>query len=126
MAAAAIAGRAGLAELSDAFVQRDDVQRFMTKVSIATTEATDADAPAFAPEDKIAITLANGEVLDAGEIRYARGHAKLPLTTDDMWRKFSDCVRGSATDGAARELFGQLQEIDALGGIAEFPTLGRA
>ena len=37
MAAAAIAGQAGLGELTDDFVQRDDVQKFMEKVAISST-----------------------------------------------------------------------------------------
>ncbi len=125
-AAAAIAGKASLRELTDDFVQRDDVQRFMEKVTITTTDETDPDSPAFAPADRIVIKLANGEVLDSGEIRHARGHAKLPLTEADMWAKFADCVTASASKTTARELFDRLQRIDALGTVAELPTVGRA
>src|SRR5207237_10816001 len=54
MAAALTARKAGLAELTDGYVQRKDVQALMPKVRVATTDATDAtdpDDPLFAPFD---------------------------------------------------------------------------
>lgn len=125
MASAAIAAKAGLRELSDDFVRRDDVQRFMDKVSISTTDQTDPDSPAFAPSDRLTITLGSGEVYDSGEIRYARGHANLPLKPEDMWIKFADCVGGAASAETTRQLFDRLQAIDELGSVADLPTLGR-
>ena len=126
MASAAIAGRAGLRELSDDFVQRADVQRFMSKVSISTTDQTDPDSPAFAPSDRLTITLGSGEIFDSGDIRYARGHANLPLTTDDMWVKFADCVGSSASGEITRTLFDELQAIDELRTVEDLPSVGRA
>ena len=93
-------------------------------VEISTTDATDPDAPAFAPADRIAITLTNGRVLDADEIHFARGHANLPLTTGDMWNKFSDCVSRSAGEEMTRELFDRLQAVDEINSTADLPTLG--
>ena len=124
-AAAAVAGTVGLRELSDDFVRRDDVRRLMEKVAIATTEATDADAPAFAPADRIVVRLAGGEILDSGEIRHARGHARLPLTRAEMWTKFADCVSPAAGEATARTLFDRLQRIEELANVADLPTVGR-
>ena len=125
-AVAAVAGKAGLNELSDEFVQRNDVQRFMERVTVATTGETDPDSPAFAPSDRIVVKLVGGDLLDSGEIYHARGHAKLPLTTADMWAKFYDCLATSTHEATAKALFDQLQHIDELGNVSELPSVVRA
>jgi aconitate decarboxylase len=104
MAAALTSGKVGLAELSDGFVQRQDVQALMPKVRIATTDATDPDDPLFAPFDYVTV---NG--VKSREIRHAKGHARNPLTLDQLREKFDDC-----TGGKRRPLFERLRTLESL------------
>ena len=53
LAAAAVAGRCTGMELSDAFVQRPEVQGFFSKVRVTTLAERDADEPAFSPFDRV-------------------------------------------------------------------------
>ena len=104
MAAALTSGKVGLAELSDGFVQRKDVQALMPKVRIATTDASDPDDPLFAPFDYVTV---NG--VKSREIRHAKGHARNPLTLDQLREKFDDC-----TGGKRRPLFERLLTLESL------------
>jgi hypothetical protein len=49
--------------------------------------------PIFAFTDRVVLKLKNGSVLDSGEIRFARGNAKLPLHETELRAKFMDCSR---------------------------------
>jgi aconitate decarboxylase len=103
MAAALTTGKVGLAELTDGFVQRKDVQALMPKVRVATTEATDPDDPLFAAFDYVTV---NG--VKSREIRHAKGHARNPLTLDELREKFDDC-----TGGRQRALFEKLLTLES-------------
>jgi 2-methylcitrate dehydratase PrpD len=120
MAAAAIAGRCGLGELSDAFVQRPDVQAFMPKVAVTATFGKSADDRAMAPADRVCITLRDNRALASPPVSHPRGHFKNPADAEVLWTKFSDCVDGAPVD--RRALFDRLQRVDALASVAE---LGR-
>lgn len=122
MAAAVIAGRVGLAELSDGFVARPDVQALMAKVHIRDTGEPDPEDPVFAREDGLRVVLTSGDSLNR-RIRYARGHAREPLREDELWAKFRDCVEPQAGEGTTRELYDALSAIDRLSGAAALPTV---
>jgi 2-methylcitrate dehydratase PrpD len=117
MAAAAIAGRCGTRELSDAFVQRPDVQAFMPKVAVTPTFEKSADDRALAPADRVRVTLRDNRALASPPVSYPRGHFKNPADAGVLWAKFADCVDGTAIK--ARPLFDRLQRIDTLGSVAE-------
>ena len=104
MAAALTAGKVGLAELTDGFVQRKDVQALMAKVRVVTTDATDPDDPLFAAFDYVTV---NG--VKSREIRHAKGHARNPLTLDELREKFDDC-----TGGKQRALLEKLLTLESL------------
>jgi aconitate decarboxylase len=104
MAAALTSGKVGLAELSDVFVQRKDVQALMPKVRVAPTDASDPDDPLFAPFDYVTV---NG--VKSREVRHAKGHARNPLTLDQLRDKFDDC-----TGGERRALFETLLALESL------------
>lgn len=96
--AASIASRAvGLRELDDGYVQRSDVQALMSKVAIRTDDSVCPVEPAFSLNDRLTIVTEDGRVLDSGDIRFARGHARLPLGEGELKRKFLDCCRGSGS-----------------------------
>ena len=113
------AGRAGLSELTDGFVQRPDVQSAMGKVSIATTDTVAEDDPIFAAFDKIDVMLADGKRLTSPELRYARGHWSLPLRPDELWTKFRDCAGTTLQENGAKALFEGLQSLERHGNLRE-------
>jgi len=117
MAAAAIARRCGMSEVSDAFVQRADVQAFLPKVSITPTFEKSAEDTLMAPSDRVRITLRDNRELASPPVRHPRGHFKNPADADVLWSKFADCVDGAPIE--ARPLFERLQRIDTLASIAE-------
>ena len=112
MASALVARRAGLGELTDAFVRRPDVQAAMEKVSITTTETVAEDDPVFAASDRVALVLADGRQLASPDIRFARGHWFAPLDRDQLWAKFRDCAAGRLDDDAMQALFDALQSLE--------------
>ncbi len=122
MAAATIAGRAGLQELRDDFVQRADVQGFFPKVTVRTNTLEDPDDPVFSPTETVDVRLADGRSLHR-EVRHARGHARAPLSTEELWAKFADCLGDAYPQATARELFDALQRIDRLASVRALPTL---
>ena len=105
VAAAAIAGECGLAELTDAFVRRSDVQDFLPKVRISTRTDRLPEEPALAAYDRVTVELRDGRALASEPIAYPRGHFKQPLDGDALWRKFKDCTADGLDDartGAVR------------------------
>jgi len=112
MASALTVERAGLAELTDGFVRRPEVQAAMEKVSIATTDTAAEDDPIFAAFDRIEVTLADGRKVASPELRYARGHWALPLAEGELWTKFRDCAATTLQDDGARALFNGLQALE--------------
>lgn len=125
MAAAVVFGRVGLAELDDRHVTRADVQDVMRKVRVETTDAEDPLDPVFAPFEKVLVRTGDGEELDSGEIRHARGHALAPISSESLWEKFRDCALASPVDTAPRGLFDALQGLERLEGTRRLPRLGR-
>jgi 2-methylcitrate dehydratase PrpD len=117
MAAAAIAGRCGMAEVSDGFVQRIDVQAFLPKVSMRTTSEKSTEDRAFAPSERVRVTLRDNRELASPPVIYPRGNFKNPAGAEVLWGKFAECVDGAQID--ARPLFERLQRIDTLASVAE-------
>jgi aconitate decarboxylase len=108
-AMAAIEGQVGLAQVTDEQVMRPDVQALMSRVSVHTIDPGCPVEPSFAWADRVKLTLRDGRMLDSGDIRFARGHAQLPLPIDELRIKFMGCVNGHELD-AAHRLFDMLCE----------------
>lgn len=125
MAAAVVLGRVGMADLTDEVVAREDIRGLLDKVHLHTVPEQDPEDPVFSPTEQVVVRLKSGDVLHSGDIRYARGHAKLPLSDDDLWTKFSQCVARRARPEEAKALFAKLGRIDQLAGVGDLPTLGR-
>jgi hypothetical protein len=60
MASGVVAQRVGLRELTDTFVQREDIQKLMQRVEIVTTTEYDDELPGAAPADTVKVELASG------------------------------------------------------------------
>ena len=126
MASALVAGRAGLSELTDSFVRGDEVQRLIRCVEVQTTEERISAESIFAPFDRVTLTLADGKTLESAQVVAARGDADLPLSRDELWAKFEDCLaQGAYGRGEARALFDALDDMPNLASMADLPSLGR-
>lgn len=69
----------------------------MRKLSIATRDTRCPLEPVFAFTDRVVLKLEGGRSLDSGEIRFARGNARLPLRNEELRAKFMDCTRSPPT-----------------------------
>jgi len=111
MAAALISRRVGLAELTDAYVRRQDVQALMRKVRVTSTDETDPETGLFAPYDVVTLNLAGGDEIRTREVRYPKGHARNPLSLEELRAKFDEC-----TDGIRQELFQRILRLEDFDG----------
>ncbi|MDF1855308.1 MmgE/PrpD family protein [Pseudooceanicola sp.] len=119
MAAGVLAGKVGLAELTDAFVQRADVQALMAKVSVTASVDYDPDLPGYNRADRVTVTLNDGSVIEGLPVTRATGHADLPLGPSELWTKFADCAAAAGwAEARARRLYDALMALDAAPGIA--------
>jgi 2-methylcitrate dehydratase PrpD len=124
VAAALVAGKVGLSELTDAFVARPEVREAMRKLSIATTETRCPLEPVFALTDRVVLKLKDGRSLDSGEIRFARGNAKLPLRGEELRAQVVDCAR-AAVDVDAEALFEHLARLESVAAVSELQACAR-
>jgi 2-methylcitrate dehydratase PrpD len=116
-ACALLAGRVGLAELTDDFVRSARVQALLPKVRVTTVDDPDPDEPLFAKSDVARVTLADDRVLSGEPVSYALGHARNPIGLEELRAKFDDCV-GAGLPGARRgALFERLGGLDKLPGV---------
>ena len=122
IAAAAILGRMGLREVTDAVVQREDIQSFFPKVTLIAVDESDPRDPAHSPTDRVQIFLRDGRVLDSGPIATVKGHANDPLSRDDLWDKFEECTAATHDPAEREALFDVLMRIDDLPGTDALPT----
>jgi aconitate decarboxylase len=119
--AASIASRSvGMQELVDDYVRRADVQALISKVGIEADESVCPVEPAFCLNDRLTIVTNDERVLDSGDIRFARGHARLPLGEGELERKFRDCCRGSNVD--ADRLYRALAGLEAVADVRALTT----
>ena len=124
MAAAAIAGRVGLGELTDAFVRRADVQALMRRVAVETNQNYDPDSPGASLYDQVRVHVAGGTVLESDQVTHARGHARRPLTDAELFDKFRGCLDAGGAKVAARPLFDRLQRLQELASARELIGVG--
>ena len=112
LASPLIAGNAGLTELTDGFVQRHDVQALMQRIVIAEDPRPDPKRPGFSIFDRIVVQLHGGKRLDSGPIANVRGDPDHPLTQNELWIKFEDCIKVSQKDISAKQLFDTLTGLE--------------
>ncbi len=114
--------RAGLAELQDEFVQSPEIQALMKKVVIKEDTRDDPQRPGYAIHDRVVVAMQDGTLHDSGPISVVRGDPQAPLTRQELWLKFDDCVRAGAPGLKARELFEallSLPDAEQLAGILD-------
>jgi 2-methylcitrate dehydratase PrpD len=126
VAAGLIAGRVGLGELTDAFVQRPDVQKLMQRVVLETNQNYEpgADVPGAAVYDQVCVHLTDGTVLESERVKTAKGHATRPLTETELLEKFRGCLEVGGTRHDAAQLFGRISALQGLGSARELAGQG--
>lgn len=123
MASCVIAQRAGLTELVDDFVQRQDIQDLMQKVSVEADETEHPDLPGYSPFDQITVKMKNGEVIKSREVVAVRGGPDLPLSREHLWTKFEDCARVGKIEFSALSLFDALMSLETVAKVSDLPGL---
>lgn len=111
LAGSVIARKVGLAELTDEFVRRPDVQALMRKVRIEINSDLDPDLSGAARYDQVRIGLANGETIATEKVARATGHPSQPLTDAQLYNKFSDCLDAGKSEIPAEVLFARLSKM---------------
>jgi 2-methylcitrate dehydratase PrpD len=114
MAAAVIARRASLAEFTDGFVRRPDVQALMQRVTVDPNENYDPEVSGASVYDQVRVELTSGEVLETEQVRRARGAAELPLSERELFDKFRSCLDAGAARIAPELLFDRLRNLERL------------
>ncbi len=111
MACALIAGRASLAELTDGFVRRSDVQALMKRVVVKQEEREDAAGAAI--YDGIIVETEAGKTLST-QVNKIRGGADQPLSREELWAKFEACAEVGKARVPAKALFDSLMALERL------------
>jgi 2-methylcitrate dehydratase PrpD len=126
MASSIVAGRVGLGELTDGFVQRPEVQALLGKVTIAPDDRPDPNRSGSAPYDLVVIDTNDGRRLESARISEERGSPQLPLTTEELWTKFESCLAVGNPRLSARAVFDALMSIERQSGVEALSALKQA
>jgi 2-methylcitrate dehydratase PrpD len=118
MASAIVARRVWLAELTDSFVQRKDVQALMMKVTVEPDDREDPKHPGTAPYDLVVIDTLDGRRLESAHITDERGSPGQPLSTEELWAKFASCLSVGNPKLPARMAFDALMQIERQPSVA--------
>jgi 2-methylcitrate dehydratase PrpD len=114
MAAAVISRRASLAEYTDDFVRRPEVQELMRRVAIVTNENYDPVQSGASVWDQVTVELAGGEKIDSEQVRRARGHAERPLGEAELFDKFRTCLDAGHARISPEALFDRLRRLETI------------
>jgi 2-methylcitrate dehydratase PrpD len=126
MASAIAAGRVGLGELTDAFVQRPDIQALMPKVEVVPDDRVDPHRLGASPYDLVAIETTDGRRLESARVSLERGSPELPLSSEELWTKFEACFAVGNPRLEARAIFDALMSLERQPGVAAFTSLRKA
>jgi 2-methylcitrate dehydratase PrpD len=126
MASAIVAKRAGLDELTDAFVQRPEVQALLPKVKVAPDDRPDAKRSGAAPWDQVVIETVDGRRLESARVTDERGSPELPLSREELWAKFERCLAVGNPKLQARSVFDGLMAIERQSDVRAFAALRTA
>jgi 2-methylcitrate dehydratase PrpD len=114
MAAAVISRRASLAEYTDEFVRRPEVQELMKKVAITTNENYDPAQSGASVSDQVVVELVNGERIESEQVHRARGHAERPLGEGELFDKFRTCLDAGHARIPPEQLFDRLRMLEQI------------
>src|SRR5215207_5490957 len=114
MTAAVVSRRASLAEYTDQFVRRPEVQELMRRVAIVTNENYDPEMSGASAYDQVTVELVSGERIDSEQVRRARGHAERPLGEAELFDKFRTCLDAGHARLSPETLFDRLRKLESI------------
>jgi 2-methylcitrate dehydratase PrpD len=117
LAAAALAGNVGFAQLTDEFLKREDIRRLMRCVKIDVDDRVDPDFPNYCPFDLVTVTLGDGAQYVSDPVARAKGHSTRPLAPVELRTKFNDCVGDALAFEARDRLFLSLQDLPSIAAV---------
>jgi 2-methylcitrate dehydratase PrpD len=123
IAAGLISGRVTLAELTDDYVRREDVQALMRKISRKIGPDDDPAYPVGALCDSLRLELLSGAALESEPVHRFLGHGENPMSPDQLREKFLSCTVPSLGERQSEALFSALSYLPELGSALEIPTL---
>lgn len=123
MTSCVVAGRAGLGELTDHFVQSPAVQSLMQRVEVIADTKEDPKLPGYAPFDLVTVTLKDGTKIESRQITAVRGGPDIPLTREQLWTKFEDCAQIGGASEIAQALFDTLMSLETITQVNQIPGL---
>ena len=126
MASAVVARSVGLAELTDAFVRRPDVQALLRRVEVEPDDREDALRPGSAPYDLVVVETKDGRRLESRRVSEERGSPSLPLSMGELWAKFESCFAAGNPRLAPRPIFDALMSIERQPNVAALVGLSQA
>ncbi|GAA4341979.1 MmgE/PrpD family protein [Pigmentiphaga soli] len=118
VAAMLAAGRLTLAELTDDFVLRDDVQALIRRVAVEHDSREDP-LTGYAPEDTITIETEDGRRL-ATSVSDMRGTPANPIGDRELFAKFESCLRVADYGAPAQALFESFLDLAAVPDMSAF------
>jgi hypothetical protein len=68
----------------------------------------------FAPFDAVAICTVSGEMLESGPVERAKGSHQKPLSEQELWTKFADCMGRELSAPATSRAFERLMSLEHL------------
>lgn len=110
-------------QMTDAFVQRSDIQQLMTRVERLIGPDDDPVFPAGKRADIVEVTINDGTVLTSNEVERWRGHGANPMSREDLRGKFMDCATRSITETQAASYFDAFIDIANLGSVNDVADL---
>jgi 2-methylcitrate dehydratase PrpD len=113
LASSVVARSVGLSQLRDDFVRSPAVQALMPRVECAATVEADP-ASGFAVSDAVEIRTAQGKVFASPPVRFAKGSAQSPLSREELWQKFSDCLGDDFPAPTKSKAFESLMTLERL------------
>jgi 2-methylcitrate dehydratase PrpD len=122
MASALVARSVGLAQLTDGFVARPDVQGLIPRVAIETTKET-MNGSAFAPSETVTIRTKKGGTFGSEPIVHAKGSMQRPLSRSELQVKFDDCIGNDLSAKVRSDAFEKLMNLERLNGAADLLSL---
>ena len=105
---------AGLAECTDDFVRRTDVQDLMRRVAIVTNQNYDPEMSGASVWDRVRVDLAGGGAIESEKVQRAKGHADRPLSQAELFEKFRGCLDAGSARIAPEALFDRLKKLEDL------------
>ena len=98
-------------------VQRPDIQGLMARVRVEPVEEEHPARPGSAPWDQVTVATRDGRRLESARVSDERGSPQLPLSTGELWTKFSGCLAVGNAGLPARPLFDALTSLERQSGV---------